>query len=354
MGRDYYFEISKELGNRINQFLNSYYQSNPIAGKNKEFYQPILNKKANKQMCRANVAFLSYCALAKKNPKKEFESKDLIKLCTSIELVNWSTYMINWIYDDKSHVEIPTIKKKTAVSISGLLSDAINITSDLGLEYVKELNKINSIVLTSFKPELETMNITNKDLLENKEKYFDYYKKNYAIRGVGEFYSGIIELASMLTKNQNDKKDRLKSIFLEYGEYLQTLNCLSDFILEQKVMSEKDPSNQFSDIKTNTLTPPIFYMYSLSNEEDKKFILNCAGKKITLDNQKKLLRILFETGTYELLSKEIKKKGRELKREIKSLHLGKAGAGLQQLVTIFESNKIYHFLKDNYNSLKGV
>lgn len=353
-GRDEYFEVSKRVGALVDYRLKAYLHEN-LAGKQKKIlYSEVLKKKTGKQKLRANILYLAYCAFTNKDPRDSGSfTKGLINLCTAVELLIASQYMVNWIYDLKADVENEIIRKKTAVSANSLLNDAIELTKATGTEYIMPMLKINDYVIASFTPEITGMNITNRRLLNNKKLYFSRYDKEYAIPGVGEFFSGLVEIAAILSCYKDKKKVKgLAEVFCEFGKDLETLNALGDFVLDMDLTHWRSPSDQYSDIKNNTLTPPIWYLYNNMSKEAKKTLLSKAGTPLSLREKKYFLRQLFETGTYAYVVSYLRHQWRTYKKQVLRLGLPKSASYMIcQLLSLQESNKIYHQLLNNYSSL---
>jgi len=111
--------------------------------------------------------------------------------------------------------------------------------------------------------------------------------------------------------------------------------------------------DQFSDMRNNTLTSTIWTMYRAANESQKKYILEKANKKLDLQEKMHLLKLLFETGAYSTISKEIKHNSRINRAQIKKSSLPTEYKKLfSQMCSLLESNKIYHYLQENYEKVK--
>ncbi|MGV8150369.1 MAG: hypothetical protein ACP5NV_01445 [Candidatus Woesearchaeota archaeon] len=354
--RKEYFNISKILGLKIDKCIDDYLNTNIVGEEKRKVYDVMLVKKNGKQKLRANILYLAYCAFTEKDPSKEesFDDK-IVRLSASAELLIWSQYMVNWIYDSKANTKDENVRKKTAICANAFLNDSIALLTKSDSNIIEPMLKINDYVIASFTPEFLGMNITNKEMLYNKQKYFDKYNNEYAIPGVGKFFEGLINIAAITSGYENKEKVvETGKIFNEFGRDHETLNALGDFILDQELTNEKNPSDQYSDIKNNTLTPPIWHMYNRSSEEDKNKILLKAGKPLTIEDKKYFLKLLFETGTYDVLTKELKHASRVYKKKLSKIELYKpASKIMNQLLSVYESNKIYHYLEENYSTIKG-
>ncbi len=351
--RSQYYNTLTRVGKIVDKTIDKYLSKDKFGEYKRIIYEPLLKKKQGKQKLRAALTYLSYCTLTGIKPSSKI-NEDLAKLATSTEFEIWSEYMANWIFDNKAQVSDPLIRKKTAVATKSFLEDAIRIAGEVGEKYPKIILNTSSNVTKGFVQEF-ILNFSNDKLLNSSfRKYFKLYSFDYGNPGIGETFSQSIDLAALYAnKEKTPEANELRNIFLEYGIYQEVLNDLGDFAT-RKMTTDKVASDQFSDIRNGALTPIIWCMYNKTNNKNKKFMKDCVGKiKLTEKEKFKLIKILFKTGTYDFISKKIKRTGRKLKKRIKNLEFNNEGSSqLQQLVSILESNKIYHILKENYEESK--
>jgi geranylgeranyl pyrophosphate synthase len=348
--RGEYYDFSSRVSLLVDDYIEKYLESNKLLEK-RDFYEPMLSKKIGAQKLRANIVCASYLFFS--NKKKIDIPEKLIKYCVIIEFVSWASYMVNWIYDGKSKVEDSNVKKRVAVAANAFLQDAVILArteSPLLLEIVLDAN---DEILKSFWPELDTLKITNEELVNNYEKYYTFYKNSYGYPGVGALFSASIHLGYLCSKSNNESLlKKVRDIFREFGMNHETLNALADFVItEGPISHEKISSDQFSDIRNNTLTPPIWHIIN-AKPEYKKLILEGIGERPSVEYQKRIMLALFESGTYDKIASQLKKTGRDLKKAFpKSTEYNIGRVFLKQIISVFESNEIYHFLNDNYEEL---
>ena len=350
-GRNCYYETLSKVGKKIDDTLIHYLNDDEFGEYKHIIYEPFLKRKWGKQKLRGTLTYLAYCALINSNPCDDLVDKNLLRLMSAIELELWSEYMVNWIFDNKGEVMDKSLhRKKAAVSSKSFLEDAVKISSMVGEKYSNLVLETSGHVTNSFTKEF-IMDMSNKDILTgNIHDYLDLYRRDYAIPGIGRTYSLGVDFAMHYThKDDCEKAKKLHKIFLQWGVESETLNDLGDFCLTG-TSTDKVSQDQFSDIRNGALRPPIWLMYNSSNDEDKQFMISCINKKkLSSDEEKKLVQILFETGTYDTISRSLKKSGRILKKAIKNLKFNNEGSKqLQQAVSVLESNKIYHSLKESY------
>lgn len=353
-GRDNYFKILTKASKVADKAFFEYLKKDPFGKDKLIIYEPLLSKKRGTQRLRATLTLLSYCALTEKNPFDKIDD-DFAKLMISTELELWSEYMANWIFDSKGDVKNnPLVRKKVAVATKSFLEDAVRISGQVGKKYSDAILDTSSNVTRGFIKEF-ILDMSNNALLDIPfENYIKIYEVDYAIPGIGKTFSLGSELAALYSKKEKTLKAReLNNIFLRFGTIHEILNDFGDFATGD-MTNDKVSSDQFSDIQNGAMTPPIWTIYNRSNNENKKIILNCVGKdSLTLKEKDKLIKILFESGTYKFILQYLKKEGKEIKKRIKKLNFdNKSNSLLQQAMTVFESNKIYHTLKENYEEAK--
>lgn len=350
--RENYYHTLTKVGKAVDNTLKEFWEKDQF-GQGKLFmYEPFLKRKWGKQKLRPTLTYLSYCAFTGHNPD-DFIDPNVMKLMVVAELELWAEYTANWIVDNKGEVRNePLNRMKAVISAKSFLEDAIRIASQVGTTYIPKVLDASGYVSTSWMEELVT-NLSNTELRNGSLKdYMKAYRINFSIPGVGKTISLGEDLVALYTnKIETPQAKKLNDIFIEFGIEGQTLNGLGDFIkLKLDFTTNKARDDQFADIRNGVMTPPIWLMYNGANEEEQKLILNCVGKEVLTEDEKSgLIKLLFETGSYDMISKGLKKGGRTIRRLIHELNFENEGAAqLETAVTILESNRIYHDLRENY------
>lgn len=355
IGRNKYFNTLTRVGTVVDETIDKYLNEDEFGEYKRIMYEPMFEKKRGNQKLRSTLTYLSHCALANKNLNEPI-NEDLSKLMTSTEFQIWSEYMVNWIFDNKGQVNDPLVRKKTAVATKSFLEDAIKISEQVGEDYPKVILNTSSNVTKSFAKEF-ILGLSNSELLNGPfEKYLKLYEIDYGIPGIGETFAQCVDLAAIHAKKGNSlEAKKLREIFLKYGVIHEILNGLGDFAIGD-MTTDKVSADQFSDIRNGVLTPVIWQMYNHSNKEDQRFMEDCVGEKELLEEERhRLVKMLFNTGTYDFISKKIKRTGRKLKRDVKNLNFhNEGGSQLQQLISVLESNKIYCQLNENLNEIEKI
>ena len=356
--REDYYKTLTRVGQEVDRTLTRFLDEDQFGETKLFMYEPLLKRKLGKQKLRATLAYLSYCALSEHNPDDSIDP-NIMKLMVVAELELWAEYTANWIVDNKGEVRNDPINRmKAVISAKSFLEDAVRIASQVGSIYVPRVLDASGYVSTSWMEELVT-NLSNTELRNGSlEEYMKAYRINFSIPGVGKTVSlGADLVALYLGKYETSQARKLHEIFVEFGIEGQTLNGLGDFIrLKRDFTTNKARADQFADIRNGIMTPPIWFMYNGANDEEREFILDCVGKSsLTDEEESRLVKLLFETGSYDMISKGLKKGGRTIRGLIKGLEFKNEGAAqLEMAVTILDSNRIYPDLRENYFDVAGI
>ena len=351
-----YHQLLSKVGKSIDEWVNNFYRKEiyPKFPEKRVIYEKMLKKKKGTQKLRGTLTYIIYCSFY----GKLVETNKIVPLCTAVELINWASYELNWLFDEKAGVINKIERQKTALAMQGFFNDALIILSKYGKEFIDKAVEIYDRILRGFAAEMK-LTIANKTILHNFHKFWELYKIRNC-EAVGQFFGNIVELVSLFFKNSKirDSKSLLKKIFEMAGEYTEILNDLADFVLprEKPLFHEKIIKDWAMDIRNGTITWPIWLMYNKSDEKDRDFLESLYGKnELCLEEGKKLIKILFETGTYKEIKRRIRKRYRELKKELRKLQINKKIRGLlQSSLIMLESNKFYYLLEEDYGKITLV
>ncbi len=347
--REKYFYVLSQISKIADKILVDFWKKDKFGDAKKIIYEPFLRKKIGSQKQRTCQTYLSYCAFTGEKLSRENFNEEVIKLGLASELELWAEYCTNWIVDNKGRILTdPKIRKKIAIANKSFLEDALRISFEVGNNFHDLILDGSRFVTNSFTKEFV---MDRKETLDWKiETYLDLYRNEYAVNGIGKTYSlGPKLVARYLGIESNQEVKQLEYILDMFGRDFEILNDLGDFCLSG-VSTDKRSSDQFADIRNGTITPPIWLLYNFSEEIMKKRILrNIGNQSLNKNAEKELIILLFESGTFDIISKGLQKSGRIYKRLISKLNFHNEGSKYLQIsLSSLESNKIYHTLKDNY------
>ncbi len=353
--RQAYFNTLTRVSKKVDDVLREFWKNDKYGEAKLIMYEPFLKKKWGAQKLRPILTWLSYCALTDTHPNEDIP-KDIAKLAAATDLELYAEYTANWNFDNKGEVRTnPLNRQKAAVASKSFLEDAVRMVSQVDEKYVPIILDTSSEVTNSWAKELE-LNMSNPEWETMPlQRYMKAYIEDFCIPGIGKTLSPASDLTALYTDKTNTTQARqLHNALLNYGVELEILNDLGDFCMEE-VSNDKRASDQFSDVKNGVLTPPIWLMYNTANEQQREIIRNCVRPdELTKQEEKELVNILFETGTYNTVSKGLKSAGRKLQKEIKRIGFeNEAAKQLRLAASVFESSKIYHILKKSYKAASG-
>jgi len=154
--------------------------------------------------------------------------------------------------------------------------------------------------IDNFEPKL-ILNIENIDLPE-AEFVEIYFKRSFLMSGI--FYGNLAQIGGIFARASPLKLQVLKEFGDTFATGLQAINDLADFVprmLKAGTGTEKEykDNDNCPDIRNQKMTLPIYYMLKNANHDDRDFILGLAGKSISLVDNLRLIKILFDTGAFQ-------------------------------------------------------
>lgn len=294
MVQENYFELMKQTSKKTDKILLPYIEGVIDEAK-------VLPKsRIGKPRLRDVIIRLGYEITGGRN------SELIAPLCASYELLNCSTYVVNWIFDEKGG---PKSKSETDNLIIGgfqLRELSQRVLRENNLEELTEsLSLINDAVYSGQNLDL---NVLTLNKIEDFKTYKDFIR-HYELRCgnlSGEFYGKCLFGGSVISRKEN------KQLY-EIGKMLgiggQASNDLGDFALPKKNLSvcEKPYKDQLSDLKQGKLTLPVYFLIKRSGI-NKEELVRFPPEKI--------IKLLDSTKTFEDCLDYLKKQHKKAKKEL--------------------------------------
>ena len=232
--------------------------------------------------------------------------KEVVPICASFELLNCSTYVINWIFDQKGGPKTNGEINNLIIGGFQLREIAEQVLREKGLEGItSSIDKINKAVYEGQNLDLNVLTLKNYGAFSSFSKFSDIYEKRCG--GLcGEFFAQGLLVGSKVSGNENP-------ILYEVGEILgsglQASNDLGDFALpdEPISVSEKPYKDQLSDLRRGKLTLPI---YLLAEK------LGIDNEVLTGEFPEETVRLLHSTGSFERCLSYLKTKKQKAKKKL--------------------------------------
>jgi hypothetical protein len=199
---------------------------------------------------------------------------------------------------------------------------------------------INDRVHRGWTPELYDLRFDNKKIFQK----FDNFWKAYQIRNIdagGQFYANYVNLSASFLKKKNLKTiSSLSNIFSEFGEGIQILNDLGDFLTGLISINEKDKSDRFADLKNGVVTWPIWLMYKM----DKKSVFGFY--KRDKNDPKRIMKLFFKAA-YPQIHAFLKHRRLKLQtrvRQLSDINLEARGL-IEIMISMLSSNRILYYFE---------
>ncbi len=232
--------------------------------------------------------------------------KSIAPVCASYELLNCSTYIINWIFDEKGG---PKSKKEIDNLIIGgfqLRELSERALRENGLEsLIESLSTINHTIYTGQDLDLNVLTLSKIDNFDSYEHFIQNYERRCS-KLSGEFYGQCLFSGSVISGQENQDLYEIGSMLGTGG---QASNDLGDFALPRKDLSvcEKPYKDQLSDLRQGKLTLPV-YLLAKRSGIDKEKLVNLSPEKI--------IGLLDHTRTFEDCLDYLKKQQKKAKKKL--------------------------------------
>ncbi len=284
-----YFEVMKETSAEADKLIRT--RLDGIV----DVTRTLPESRLGKPRLRDLLVRLGYELSGGKNWKK------IIPICASYELLNCSSYVINWIFDEKGgHREKNEIND---LIIGGfqLREVAELLLRENSLEdVVGSVSRINEAIYVGQNLDLNVLRVRYLTKFRVFGNFVHVYRQR--CHGLsGEFYGQCLLSGSKISGKEMTALYGVGEIL---GSALQASNDLGDFALPNKAIavSEKPYKDQLSDLKKGKLTLPIYFLITKSGME---------YEDLTTKTPEEIVGLLFSTGSfqecYDYLQNERKK-----------------------------------------------
>jgi hypothetical protein len=334
-----YYQILTEVGlmvdDEINKFLKS--EAYPDFPEKEILYQKMFKRKEGSQKLRAMAAYLAFSAFGQKNILK---NKKIRRIIAAVELENYSNYELNWLFDGKASTKSLLEIKVAGLATHGFMNDALRLIFDMPV-MVDIFLKLNDRVHRGWTPELYDLIFDNKKIFSDFGLFWQAYQKRNIEAG-GQFYANYAILSATYLKFKDKKSiSALSEIYKEFGEGIQVLNDLGDFLTGIIDVNEKDKDDRFADLRNGVVTWPIWLMHNKNSKE----VMSFYNKK--KNDPDVLMRLLFSSA-YPIIRTFLKERRLRLQSRTRQLkNINAKGRGLiEVMISMLSSNRILFNLEE--------
>ncbi|NEP81750.1 MAG: hypothetical protein F6K39_28460, partial [Okeania sp. SIO3B3] len=223
--------------------------------------------------------------------------KQIIPVCASFEILNCSTYVINWFLDEKNGYDSTDSKRKLVIAGFQLREVAQQILEDYGMtSLLTLLSKINHQVYLGQRMDIHDLQISRVSEYPDYDEFLEAYQQRCRLLS-GVFYGSCFFAGSIVAEQPDELLYEMGAI---YGAATQAANDFGDFALPVQRLSklEKPYQDQFSDFINGKLTLAVYLMTQRSNEEERERLEELRSNTIDDNSYREILEILVNKGVY--------------------------------------------------------
>jgi len=273
---------------------------------------------------------------------------EIVPIAAAFEFENCSSYVINWIFDEKGGKKSKEEVNNLIVAGMRLRELADKVLRDSNLE--KLVSCIHDINFNGYDGQFRDLNmlkVQNMNRYPTDEEFFKAYEERCRLLS-GIFHGHCLSSGSHILGAPSQK---LYAIGERFGRALQASNDIGDFAIPSKGQEtlEKPYNDQFSDFKQGKLTLPTYLLLTRASDDDRKTLESKIGKEeITPSDAQEILDIMSKTRSLKYCLNYLKTKNEEAKRMLyESFPKSPARNLVAQMLTTIVSNKFIYALKSS-------
>ncbi len=274
------------------------------------------------------------------------EWKEILPVCASLEILNCSTYVINWFLDEKHGYD--TVEKKRKLVIAGfqLREVASKILDDYGMNSLLPLlSKINHQVYLGQMMDIYDLQVSKIADYPDYEQFLKAYRTRCRLLS-GVFYGSCFFAGSIIAGKADELLYEMGAI---YGAATQAANDFGDFALPVQRLEklEKPYQDQFSDFMNGKLTLAVYLMTQRANEQERKLLEELRSRPIDENGHREILQILVNKGVYADCLKYLKQEHKQCKAMLYTKEKTVHRDTIASILVRITSNKFLSQLRKN-------
>lgn len=348
MNKDIYFKLMKETSDISDRIILDSIDKN-LQGDLHDLVLELPKKRANSSKAKSRPAIFRFAyELAGGKDWKQYEN-----VAASLEMLNLSTYVLNYVLDDKGG-EKPKQQRNnecmTAMIQRELAQDFLRtaydkISYDKFVDIDKRFSEINRF--TSGIGQY----LDGNRLRDQEENYLEIYIER--CEGLtGKFMQNISEIGGILAGATCKQITALGEFGKNYGTLVQIINDLGDYLPETTKSVGKVYQDQYSDLRHGCLTFPAYYVLEHGSESDKEAVKKVKGNlNVSLDECNTVTKAFVRLGGVKEIKNLARHYAKKAKQALNEFDKCEARDFLSTALLIYRSNKYYDSLK-NYTENK--
>lgn len=357
----------------LEKYINKLNKIHPSLSKPLKLLWDKRVQESDLKLLRAMSVRVGFELLAGQNMPKWSDLQEFLELMALAEMANVQTYTGNILYDSKNPDLDPQFVLNSTKLQQGFVIDRatkalFKLKSKLNLTDQQIQNcllLINDLMyqtdkgqfIDNFEPNLQ---ITEQTINQNKKSFLKLYsKRGFYMSGI--FYGNLVKIGATIA-GLNPAQSHILDLWGQVmSDGLQTVNDLFDFLpfkIKQDGQVHKMYKRELNcpDLWNGKLTYPIYLLLKSCKQEDRSWIIGLtkykANKKyITEAENDRLIKILFETGTYARIKKYASKDVNVAKNALKIFPATKTRLILSYSTEICSKSQYFKHLENYYNDL---
>ncbi len=344
MNKELYFNLMRETSEAIDELILNEIKSR-YSGKLCNLLLELPEKRARSGKPKSRPAILRFSY--KIAGGKEWEKYKWA--AASMEMLNLSTYVLNYVFDDKGgqkskqqrNIECMIAMILRELSQQMIRNVYVGMDNKRLIEIDKRFSEINEYTSGIGQYIDGTM------LREIDENYLDtYVQRCYGLTGV--FMQNIAAIGGILAGAPDNVISRLAEFGRNYGIVVQMMNDLGDFLPQKLGMHSvgRVHQDQYSDLKHGCITFPAYHVLMKGTEEEKEAVYRVKGfLNASEEDCLKITYAFLRTNGLQEMKRLSSIYARKARDALACFESSQAKSFLIVALTVYRHNKYYNALK---------
>lgn len=223
--------------------------------------------------------------------------QEIVPACASFEILNCSTYVINWFLDEKNGYDSVESKRKLVIAGFQLREIAQQILEDHHMTSVlSTLSNINHQVYLGQMMDIHDLQASKVNDYPDYDEFLKIYQQRCRLLS-GVFYGSCFFAGSIIAGAPDKTLYEMGAI---YGAATQAANDFGDFALPIQSLAklEKPYQDQLSDFINGKLTLAVYLLIDRSTEQEQKRLEELRHTVIGENEYNEILGLLFSKEVY--------------------------------------------------------
>jgi len=276
--------------------------------------------------------------------------KEIIPVCASFEILNCSTYVINWFFDEKNGYDSPESKRTLVIAGFQLREIAQQILEDHNMtSMLPIIRNINHQVYLGQKMDILDLQVSKWHSYPDYDQFMELYRQRCKLLS-GVFYGSCFYAGSVIAGAPDETLYEMGAI---YGAATQAANDFGDFALPVQSLTklEKPYQDQLSDFINGKLTLAVYLMIDRSTKQERERIEELRHTAIGENEYREILGLLFNKGVYADCLTYLKQEHKRCKAILYTKEKTEHRDTIASILVRITSNKFLSKLREDVKNL---